>query len=744
MARKTSLSVVGLTLWCSIPRTSLFSSSMTMSRPMALSSRLLPSARESPSPLSLPSTSDAETEKRIWPWYVSASTRADGNAPTTHRRILSISASVECGAVRLTRCTYSESPNRLRSSPTSPTASMRCATMPARPASASASSMLCVVRRIDRPGTMPARVRHMTRFAAASRPDDGSSRSITDGLPRDAEGQLAPVAARQVLRRHVDVGVEADGADHGAHLVLGVRDAPEPGVVAEVLGDRHGVDGVELRTHAEVGAGEGPLGRDGDLLDQDVAAAAAAGGAAARLDVAADEGDGRRLAGAVGAEEGKDLAVADAEGDVVDGGEGPELLCDVPDLEAVVVGDGIDVHTLAGHLGVLFVPAVIIQEDAEEKDGLDGEVENRPAVRVQGAGVAEPRPGARQREGVQADEQGPADGRDGEDGRDGVVADEDVAVGNGGGGEGDDVEEGDQVDGEPDAVVGHDGGKGGDLAAGEERQDVGEQDGGDAVEEEDGEEVARGEPDVRGRGEDDGREQQGREEDAKVEEEVGRPQRQRADAARVLQAADLGPPLDVGVQPEEGRDDGQGDAEVDGQLGRGQRRARDDAVEGGVGGGDADVCRRDAQQVLQDDGGEDGVGVRPVGDGRRSVRPAAGPEAAGGDVPPVVLDEPAEVLVAVTQRDVVAGGVGGTVGPGGRQEAQEISHRGAGEGGRGPGGYRCPLEGFSVVVQVPRSAGEVGRVAARGPLVGDEQLHDGGRDDGDDEDDGVRDPVRLE
>src|SRR5204862_3317448 len=50
--------------------------------------------------------------------------------------------------------------------------------------------------------------------------------------------------------------------------------------------------------------------------------------------------DGRRLAGAVGAEEREDLAGLDVEGDVVDGGDGAERPDDVLDADDGVSGHG--------------------------------------------------------------------------------------------------------------------------------------------------------------------------------------------------------------------------------------------------------------------------------------------------------------------------------------------------------------------------------------------------------------------
>lgn len=64
-----------------------------------------------------------------------------------------------------------------------PSVSMRPDMIPARVARASASSMLCVVRTVLRSAEMAARVFHMTRLDAASRPLEGSSRSKTDGFP---------------------------------------------------------------------------------------------------------------------------------------------------------------------------------------------------------------------------------------------------------------------------------------------------------------------------------------------------------------------------------------------------------------------------------------------------------------------------------------------------------------------------------------------------------------------------------
>lgn len=147
---------------------------------------------------------------------------------------------------------------------------------------------------------------------------------------RDAEGELALVPAGQLGRHAVRVGRQPNGADDLADVVLHVGDAADAGVEAEVLFDGHLVDGVELGADAEVGARGGAVPQHRDILDEDVSAVVRG------LDVAADEADGGCLACAVGAEEGEHLASADAEGDVLDGDELTECLCEVQNAEAVV------------------------------------------------------------------------------------------------------------------------------------------------------------------------------------------------------------------------------------------------------------------------------------------------------------------------------------------------------------------------------------------------------------------------
>lgn len=90
---------------------------------------------------------------------------------------------------------------------------------------------------------------------------------------------------------------------------------------------------------------------DGDVLDEDVAAAD--GGA----DVAADHADGAGFAGAVGAEEGEDLAALHAEGDVLDGDVAAEGFGEVQGAEAVVCGGGDALYLLGDFIvdwGLLF------------------------------------------------------------------------------------------------------------------------------------------------------------------------------------------------------------------------------------------------------------------------------------------------------------------------------------------------------------------------------------------------------
>lgn len=153
-------------------------------------------------------TTAAGTENLICPWYVLPSNSAWlPNVDSIHAWIWLICDSEVRGAPRQTRCTCNVSPKRFRRESTEPMASMRLARMPARPASASASSMLCVVKRMERPGTVSAKVRHMMRLAAASSPEEGSSSNTTVGLPikampRESLRLLPPERARAMRSRN--------------------------------------------------------------------------------------------------------------------------------------------------------------------------------------------------------------------------------------------------------------------------------------------------------------------------------------------------------------------------------------------------------------------------------------------------------------------------------------------------------------------------------------------------------------
>lgn len=144
---------------------------------------------------------------------------------------------------------------------------------------------------------------------------------------RDGKRELALVAAGEGGGLAGGVGRQADGAEDLGDVVGGGGDATDARVEDEVLEDGHGVDGVELRTDAEVVAGGGAVARERGILDEDVAAVVGA-------QVPADEGDGGGFAGAVRAEEGEDFGRADAEGYVVDGEGRAEGLGEVGDAEA--------------------------------------------------------------------------------------------------------------------------------------------------------------------------------------------------------------------------------------------------------------------------------------------------------------------------------------------------------------------------------------------------------------------------
>ncbi len=149
---------------------------------------------------------------------------------------------------------------------------------------------------------------------------------------RDGEGEFAFVAARELGRHAVGERLETDGAKAFGDVLRHVVDAADAGVEGQVLVDGHLVAGVDLRAHAEGVSGEGAAFADGDVFDEDVPTPE--GGP----DVAPDHADGGGFAGAVGAQEGEDLAAFHAECDVLDGYVASEGSGKVEGAQTVICG----------------------------------------------------------------------------------------------------------------------------------------------------------------------------------------------------------------------------------------------------------------------------------------------------------------------------------------------------------------------------------------------------------------------
>ena len=141
-------------------------------------------------------------------------------------------------------------------------------------------------------GTTDARVFHMTRFEAASMPEDGSSSKRTVGLPhvksagedslegcraptqkRNGKAELPLIATGQLACKSGGDALQPYGPDNLPHVVLDIGNASDTGVEPEVLERRHLVHRVELGTDAHVRSCRRSLRSDGRVLDEDLALA---------------------------------------------------------------------------------------------------------------------------------------------------------------------------------------------------------------------------------------------------------------------------------------------------------------------------------------------------------------------------------------------------------------------------------------------------------------------------------------
>ena len=95
---------------------------------------------------------------------------------------------------------------------------------------------------------------------AAGRLVEKEDRGITDD--GDGEGELAFIAAGELLREPVSVGRQSEGTDEGFDVVGGVADAAYASVEGELLGYCEGIARVKLRADAEVRAGSSAMGED--------------------------------------------------------------------------------------------------------------------------------------------------------------------------------------------------------------------------------------------------------------------------------------------------------------------------------------------------------------------------------------------------------------------------------------------------------------------------------------------------
>jgi hypothetical protein len=144
---------------------------------------------------------------------------------------------------------------------------------------------------------------------------------------RLGEADALPIALRE-LRAHAAAHLGNPGALHyllDPRFPIAGRNALDLGDERQVFGDRH--VGVERRRFRQVA--DAPLGLDRLIKDIE---AGDDGFAVRGRHVAGQDPHGRRLAGAVRAEEAEDLAALDAEADVVDGRDTAISLREVLDL----------------------------------------------------------------------------------------------------------------------------------------------------------------------------------------------------------------------------------------------------------------------------------------------------------------------------------------------------------------------------------------------------------------------------